>query len=128
MTNLDRAAELLIPNRTWCEHHHKGEAGDPCGFCEYNAQTGAERLADAGLLAPDLPEPVRAWNDDEAPLMWKITDDFNSLAVVVEERLPDTPVQLETFNHVVKRLTVKQARRAAHALLAAVDEAKRGRP
>ena len=84
----------------------------------------AQALADAGLLAPDLPEPKRAWNDDEAPLMWKITDDFNSLAVVIEERLPETPVQLETFNQLVKRLTIEQARRAAHALLAAANEAE----
>ena len=82
------------------------------------------KLAEAGLLAPDLPEPGKAWNDDEAPLMWKITDDFNPLAVVLEERLPDTPVQLETFRTIVKRLTIKQARRAAHALLAAADAAE----
>ena len=89
----------------------------------------AHLLLDAGLLAPDLPEPGRAWDDDEAPLMWKITDDFNPLAVVIAERLPETPVQLETFNQVVKRLTIKQARRAAHALLAAVNETeKRAEP
>ena len=91
------------------------------------ANTITRRLSDAGLLAPDLPEPGRAWDDDEAPLMWKITDDFNSLAVVIVERLPDTPVQLETFNTVAKRLTIEQARRAAHALLAAADYAEVGR-
>ena len=58
MSNKERASELLIPNREWCKHHHKGEGGDPCGFCEFNAESGAERLADAGLLAPDLPEPT----------------------------------------------------------------------
>lgn len=88
------------------------------------AEDAARELQDAGLLAPDLPEPGRAWDDDEAPLMWKITDDFNSLAVVIVERLPDTPVQLETFNTVAKRLTIEQARRAAHALLAAANEAE----
>lgn len=124
MSNKERAAALLTPNNEHCQRVHKGEGGYPCMFCEYNAETAADMLADAGLLAPDLPEPGRAWDDDEAPLMWKITDGFNALAVVVDERLPETPVQLETFNQVVKRLTVKQARRAACALLAAANEAE----
>ena len=114
MSNVERAADVIYDTLN-------GQYGD------FRFPTdAAQALADAGLLAPDLPEPQRAWDDDEAPLMWKITDDFNSLAVVIVERLPDTPVQLETFNTVAKRLTIEQARRAAHALLAAANHAEEG--
>ncbi|WP_311342541.1 hypothetical protein [Corynebacterium riegelii] len=88
MTNLDRAAALLIPNRTWCEKHHKGEAGDPCGFCEYNAQTGAERLADAGLLAPDLPEPDECPQDIHTP-GWRIDQDKYAAVLAGQVHISD---------------------------------------
>lgn len=58
MSNIDRATELLKPNRDWCDQHHKGEGGDPCMFCEYNAGTAARILADAGLLVPDTDHPA----------------------------------------------------------------------
>lgn len=58
MSNIDRAAELLKPNRDWCDQHHNGEGGDPCMFCEYNAGTAARILADAGLLVPDTDHPA----------------------------------------------------------------------
>lgn len=66
MNNKERAAKLLTPNDEHCQRVHNGEGGDPCMFCEYNAETAAEMLADAGLLAPDLPEPridVHDWQE-----------------------------------------------------------------
>ena len=69
MSNKERTAKLLIPNRTWCKTHHRGEGGDPCGFCEHDSQTFAQHLADAGLLAPDLPEP----QEHGGKLVWPIT-------------------------------------------------------
>lgn len=58
MSNIDRATELLKPSRDWCDQHHKGEGGDPCMFCEYNAGTAVRILADAGLLVPDTDHPA----------------------------------------------------------------------
>lgn len=53
MTNIDRAAELLI-------HWADSEGGLSAIDRDYDGDLtgGAEALADAGLLAPDLPEPT----------------------------------------------------------------------
>ena len=58
MSNKERAAKLLTPNSEHCQRIHNGEGGDPCMFCEYNAETAADMLADAGLLAPDTDHPA----------------------------------------------------------------------
>ena len=106
MSNKERAAELLIPNREWCKHHHRGEGGDPCGFCEFDAESGAQRLADAGLLAPDLPEPNEV--GDYLEQIWgtvRAGDGYVSFS---------TPTVLDHIG----------ARFFAHALLAAANEAE----
>lgn len=115
MSNREKTAEVI---RTWQARHKTEMDTNP----DWAAQNLAGDLANAGLLAPDLPEPQRAWDDDEAPLIWKITDGYDPLAIVVDEHpLGDHPVQLETFNTVIKRLTTAEARRAAHALYAAAN-------
>ena len=76
MSNLEKAAKLLIPNPRWCELVHKGEGGNPCMYCEADAEAGAVRLDDAGLITPDLPEPQRRGQELVWPLQnqgWEVT-------------------------------------------------------
>ena len=115
MNNIDKAAKLLVPNPTWCERVHKGEGGNPCMFCEADAEAGAVRLADAGLLAPDLPEPNEAgfWHTDNT----------------VTRALPNLLVEAGFYGQGVDtyvKLTPAEAREAAHILLAAANYSEEG--
>ena len=107
MSNKERAAKLLTPNSEHCQRVHKGEGGDPCMFCEYNAETAADMLADAGLLAPDLPEPNEM--GDYLEQIWGTVhagDGYVSFS---------TPTVLDHIG----------ARFFAHALLAAANETEK---
>lgn len=121
MSNKERAAALLTPNSEHCQRVHNGEGGDPCMFCEYSAETAADMLADAGLLAPDLPEANdpniivpdgKGWlpGGPNGPSVWTAPDS----RIMVQRIEPGD-------------LTPEEAREVAHALLAAADEAERGR-
>ncbi|OFK68824.1 hypothetical protein HMPREF2806_05805 [Corynebacterium sp. HMSC076G08] len=80
MTNFDRAAQVIYDevNQTW----ERGEILTAAG----EAERLANALADAGLLAPDLPAPDRDmrdpkwqaqyeddWDNPEAPSIWDTT-------------------------------------------------------
>ena len=80
MTNFDRAAQVIYDevNQTW----ERGEILTAAG----EAERVANALADAGLLAPDLPAPDRdmrdpkwqkeyeeSWDDPNAPSIWDTT-------------------------------------------------------
>lgn len=120
MSNLEKAAKLLIPNRTWCKTHHKGEAGDPCGFCEYDAQTGAQLLADAGLLAPDLPEPSRSMTPNGK--VWYLSGPIGDIRRMGEDIVAfGLDCRSQPFRLV---LTEAEAETIAHALLAAANYAE----
>ena len=121
MSNRERAADLIT---TW-QARHKTEMDNNT---DWAAQNLAGDLADAGLLAPDLPEPARRsiegyhtahpwaeWDAGDNRVM-ALKDGFVSIQDVEEPELcigmpPD------------------EAREAAHALLAAANETeKRGEP
>lgn len=115
MSNLEKAAKLLMPNPRWCELVHKGEGGNPCMYCEADAEAGAVRLADAGLLAPDLPEPDesmtfvpdgKGWlpGGPHGPSVWTAPGGH----IAVQRIEPGD-------------LTPDEARGVAHALLAAAN-------
>lgn len=94
MSNLEKAAKLLMPNPRWCELVHKGEGGNPCMYCEADAEAGAVRLDDAGLITPDLTEPQRRGQQLVWPLQnhgWeviaadgyvKLTDAYGAILVI----------------------------------------------
>ena len=133
MSNKERAAELLIPNREWCKHHHRGEGGDPCGFCEFDAESGAQRLADAGLLAPDAPEP--GVFKDGAEVEWDTLDGYvnveNGLIIAAhDERTegdpPEKDEQLSPELGRLKFLNPAAAEEIGELLIAAAKYAKRG--
>ncbi|AWB84803.1 hypothetical protein [Corynebacterium liangguodongii] len=83
-----------------------------------------QALADAGLLMPELPEPGRAWADDDAPWLWKVAEMQNSLAVTLDTRYRQPVIGIEDFNQEFKRLIPAQARDLAHSLLAAAQWAE----
>lgn len=116
MSNRERAAALLTPNREHCQRVHKGEGGYPCMFCEYSAETAADMLADAGLLAPDLPEPnfQGAWHTDSTSVR---LDSNVTSRVALNLWFGEGDASI--------RLTVEEAREVAHALLAAVSETEK---
>ncbi|WP_288855642.1 hypothetical protein [uncultured Corynebacterium sp.] len=108
MTNIDRAAYIIA-----------AAVGD-----DMLTHAAAQDLADAGLLAPDLPEPGRAWRDDDAPLIWHVPERNDRLAATVDERPTHPTIGLEDDNRVLKHLTATEARALALALLAAANHAR----
>ena len=55
MTNFDKAAELILPYIGGCTECDR--IGDACLDCIREAKDAVKDIAEAGLLAPDLPEP-----------------------------------------------------------------------
>lgn len=54
MSNLDKAAELILPYIGDCAECDR--IGDACLDCIREAKDAAKDIAEAGLLTPDLPE------------------------------------------------------------------------
>lgn len=112
MNNRDRAAEVI---RTW-QARHKTEMDNNT---DWAAQNLAGDLADAGLLAPDLPEASKAnfvpdgkeWlpGGPHGPSIWTAPD-----STVMVQRLEPGD------------LTPEEAREVAHALLAAANYSEEG--
>lgn len=96
--NIDRAAEVLAPYRIGNSHHDM-----------------AHDLADAGLLAPDLPEPT-IWEQGNHP-EWG-----NRPYATGVDRHPCGG--LTVFTPYAHWLTPRQARQEAAALLAAANYAE----
>lgn len=117
MSNKERAAALLTPNSEHCQRVHKGEGGDPCMFCEYNAETAADMLADAGLLAPDAPEPLTAANGNP---VWRADK------TLMVTRYPDGEIGMLLGTGQEARYTPETARTQAALLLAAAEEEAEG--
>jgi len=65
MSNLDKAYEMILRHISRdCESCYSTLG--PCSACEDDATDAARALADAGLLAPDLPEPrinIGGWQE-----------------------------------------------------------------
>lgn len=132
MSNKERAAALLTPNREHCQRVHNGEGGDPCMFCEYSAETAADMLADAGLLAPDLPEPAYF---ESGEVEWDTLDGYvnveNGLILAAhDERVegdpPEKDEQLWPEPGQIKFLNPAAAEDLGEILIAAAKYAKRG--
>lgn len=134
MSNKERAKRLLMPSIDWCDAHHQGEAGDlPCMYCEADAETGAERLAEAGLLAPDLPEP--GVFKDGAEVEWATLDGYvnleNGLITISHDERDedDTPEQRDRLRVDEGQIIITNPATAeylAHLLLAAAKQAEEG--
>ena len=68
MSNLDKAADLILPHTGNCEKCES--VGGACLDCEREANDAAQALAAAGLLAPDAPEP----QEYDGDLVWPLAD------------------------------------------------------
>lgn len=68
MSNLEKVSDLILLNFAWdcpdCD-----AIWGVCASCKADSDDAARALADAGLLAPDLPEP----QEHGGKLVWPIT-------------------------------------------------------
>lgn len=129
MNNLDKAAELILPYIGGCAECDR--IGDACLDCVREAKEAAKDVAEAGLLAPDLPEPDhdtrdpkwRAEYEEEygysAPDVW-CKDPWLSVGVFPgsnEITIWDGGEKLEPFS-------IAEARKLAYCFLAAANHAE----
>ena len=106
MSNRERAADLIT---TW-QARHKTEMDNNT---DWAAQNLAGDLADAGLLAPDLPEPLTAANGNP---VWRADD------ALMVTRYPDGEIGMLLGTEQEARYTPQTARTQAALLLAAAEE------
>lgn len=111
MSNREKAAEVI-----------RAHGFDPCREPECIAQD----LADAGLLAPDLPEPARRSVEGyHTAHPWAEWDAGNNHVMALKDGL----VAIQDVEEPELCITIPpdEARQAAHALLAAADHAEGNR-
>lgn len=108
MTNQDRAAQIIADLFKDAFHNPKGLGEDI-----------AEPLADAGLLAPDLPEPTFSFSDGTKA--WFIEDD--EVRGIASTYIFNGEVLLSTAAGRVKGAPAKM-RKIGLALLAAANHAQ----
>lgn len=107
MTNIDRAAE------------HLNSLDRLYAYASGNEPSNAERaqaLADAGLLMPDLPEPVQDDNFLNSSV-WNVRTPCEHVGVRI--------IRGKIRSSIVGTYGTEEAREAALALLAAADYAER---
>lgn len=121
MSNQDKAAEVI---RTWQQRHKNMMDSNP----DWAAQNLAIDLHNAGLLAPDLPEPDRDTRDPKwqseyredyeypAPSMWCMYSLFSVGAFP-----QDNDITVWDDGEPLPPFSIAEARKLAYALLAAAQ-------
>lgn len=111
MSNKERAAEIILRMT-----RDLGVAKD-----------SAEELANAGRLAPDLPEPARRSIEGyHTAHPWAEWDAGNNRVMALQEGEPEVVIQNVGDPELCITMHPGEAREAAHALLAAANEAEAG--
>lgn len=112
MSNQDKAAEVI---RTWQKRHKNVMDDNP----DWAAQNLAIDLHNAGLITPDLPEPSYIVTEcgEEYPV-WE----FSSVHSVEKEAPGEITISYD--GEPAEPITPQEARRLAHALLAAANHAE----
>lgn len=113
MNNRDNAAYIIENYGLNCERCN--EKKDICEICAKRARFAVDALADAGLLAPELPEPLTAANGNP---VWRAD---NTLMVT---RYPDNEIAMMLSWEQEARYTPQTARAQAALLLAAANRAE----
>ena len=126
MNSIDKAVQVIYDevNQTW----ERGEILTTAG----EAERLANALADAGLLAPDLPAPDRdmrdpkwraeheeSWDDPNAPSIWDATP-FFSVGVFPG----DNTITVWDNHEPMEPLTIDEVKKLRLALHAAEQTAK----
>lgn len=122
MTNIDKAADLLY-------QRSKELLGAGSDAAHRACQEHAQALADAGLLAPELPAlssdyasievPTRRtliMNDDDCPILYENED-----SILVGTVNGEVNFSLGVHDEISVTLPADKARNLAHALLAAAN-------
>ena len=116
MSNRERAADVIT---TW-QARHKNEMDNNT---DWAAQNLAGDLADAGLLAPALPEPARRSIEGyHTAHPWAEWDAGNNRVIALKEGEPEVVIQDVGDPELCITMPPDEAREAAYALLAAADE------
>lgn len=108
MTNQDQAAQVI---RTWQKRHKNVMDSNP----DWAAQNLAGDLHQAGLLAPELPEPV----EESGSEAWWEPCGLELLVTSYKERL--TGRHLIAVDNTTYAMEAQEARRLGLALLAAAN-------
>ncbi|WP_408931118.1 hypothetical protein ACKFRM_06755 [Corynebacterium sp. YSMAA1_1_D6] len=126
MSNIDKAVQVIYDevNQTW----ERGEILTTAG----EAERLANALADAGLLAPDLPAPTydmrdpkwraeheESWDDPNAPSIWDATPFFS-----VGLFPGDNTITVWDNHEPLEPLTIDEVKKLRLALHAAEQTAK----
>lgn len=117
MSNREKAAEVI-----------RAHGFDPCREPECIAQD----LADAGLLAPDLPTLKYDYASIEVPVRSTIInmhDDperYDDDSILVGTWFGEVEFSLGKFDEVSVYMSIEQARDFAHALLGSADYSEEG--
>ena len=120
MSNQERAAELIwgyLECQPSCDTAGQDER-QRCNDCMETAQNCAADLADAGLLAPDLPEPLTAANGNP---VWRAD------STLMVTRYPDGEIGMMITPEQEARYTPQAARTQAALLLAAANHGEGSR-
>lgn len=113
MSNIDKAANMILAYTGDCDECER--TGDACLDCVREATDAARDLADAGLLAPDLPAPA-ATSANGTPV-WRADD------TMMVTRFPDGEIRMLLGWGHEARYTPDAARAQAALLLAAANYA-----
>ena len=131
MNNLDKAAELILPYIGDCAECDR--IGDACLDCVREAKDAAKDIAEAGLLAPELPTPTNfyehayIWNKTHKCLAYDYqTGEEKKIKVpggVTAFQDENAAVWLD-IDYGIHSLTPNDARSLGLALLAAANYAE----
>lgn len=114
MNNLDKAAELILPYIGDCAECNR--IGDACLDCVREAKDAAKDVAEAGLLAPDTPQPF--FEHGHGP-NWEIPiNDQGGGVATVRTLIGDVFIERHGHGFITNP---EEARKIAAALLAAAD-------
>ena len=116
MSNLEKVSDLILLNFAWdcpdCD-----AIWGVCASCKADSDDAARALADAGLLAPELPEPSRGMFPRGA--VWYLSGPIGDIRRTGEDIVAfGLDCRSQPFRLV---LTEAEAETIAHALLAAAN-------
>lgn len=123
MSNLEKVSDLILLNFAW-DCPDCNAIWGVCASCKADSDDAARALADAGLLAPDLPEPSRSMTPNGK--VWYLSGPIGDIRRTGEDIVAfGLDCRSQPFRLV---LTEAEAETIAHALLAAANYAEDAAP